>query len=335
MYWSICRQSYIVNTLFFHNFVTIRLDYLTIISHMTTLKESFRGQRMATIPESLLAKYKDDSLIGLLFLRKIGYFPHAKYHHVKKNDGCSYALLIHCTDGEGWVEIFHKRITIHKHQYIIIPADTPYSFGTDNSNPWTIYWIHFCGKLINTFAPSLVEPRAKDVSPAESSRLQERTHIFEEIFSSFSMGYIREYMAYSSMCLYHYLASFIFLEQYRDFPSQAHTPPTLIDRMMHYMNENVSQNLSLQDLSQYFHYSPSHISAIFSKQTGMSPINCFLRIKIQKACYYLELSNLKIHEIASTLGFSDPAYFSRLFHKIMKVSPQNYRNNEKAVPVKD
>ena len=187
MYWSICRQSYIVSTLFFHNFVTIRLDYLTIIFHMTTLKESFRGQRMATIPESLLAKYKDDSLIGLLFLRKIGYFPHAKYHHVKKNDGCSYALLIHCTDGEGWVEIFHKRITIHKHQYIIIPADTPYSFGTDNSNPWTIYWIHFCGKLINTFAPSLVEPRAKDVSPAESSRLQERTHIFEEIFSSFGL----------------------------------------------------------------------------------------------------------------------------------------------------
>ena len=111
MYWSICRQSYIVSTLFFHNFVTIRLDYLTIIFHMTTLKESFRGQRMATIPESLLAKYKDDSLIGLLFLRKIGYFPHAKYHHVKKNDGCSYALLIHCTDGEGWVEIFHHTQT--------------------------------------------------------------------------------------------------------------------------------------------------------------------------------------------------------------------------------
>ena len=153
-----------------------------------------------------------------------------------------------------------------------------------------IYWLHFQGKLCDQFLPS--HPVPVTISPNEYSRLQDRLRLFEEIYSSFSMGYIKEYMIYSSMCLYNFLASFIYLEQFRHImiPSQKEYPFTA--RVIHYMRENIQQNLTLKELASYFKYSPSHFSALFFGETGVSPMNYFIRLKIQKACEYIELTKV-------------------------------------------
>ncbi|HVS95503.1 MAG TPA: helix-turn-helix transcriptional regulator, partial [Puia sp.] len=55
------------------------------------------------------------------------------------------------------------------------------------------------------------------------------------------------------------------------------------------------------------------------------PIEYFNHLKIQKACQYLLHTELRIKEIACKLGFEDPFYFSRMFHKLMGMSPNQYR----------
>ena len=49
---------------------------------------------------------------------------------------------------------------------------------------------------------------------------------------------------------------------------------------------------------------------------------------MQKACQLLEFSELKINEISQSLGFEDPAYFSRTFSKIIGIPPSLYRTQE-------
>ena len=94
------------------------------------------------------------------------------------------------------------------------------------------------------------------------------------------------------------------------------------------MQENVERNLTLEQLATYFKYSSSHFSMLFQKETRMSPINYFIRLKIQKACQYIMLTNLKLNEISIKLGFEEPAYFSRIFTRVMGVSPSVYRKKE-------
>lgn len=293
---------------------------------MAKIKEGFKGERFISLPDDLLAKYSKDPIIGNLYIRKIGFFPHVKYHYVQKENGCDYSMLIYCIDGEGWYKINDKTYPVRKNEYIIIPEGVPYSFGADNDEPWSIYWLHFKGKLSKYFAPVSTKP--KEISPSDNSRVQERLQMFEEIYRCFSMGYIKEYMMYSSLNLYAFLSSFVLLEQYRSFASSPEQHLSFSAKVIHYMQENIQHNLSLEQLSSYFRYSPSHLSMLFQKETGVSPISYFLRLKIQKACQYIELTDMKLNEIAMILGFEEPAYFSRLFTKIMGMSPSAYRKKE-------
>lgn len=303
---------------------------LVVLSYdieMIKIKEGFKGERFISLPEELLKEYSKEPLIGNLYLRKIGFFPKVKFHYVKKEKGCSYAMLIYCVDGKGWYRIKGKTYPIEKNQYIIIPPKEPYTFGADEEHPWTIYWLHFKGELSANFLTPTPNPLF--ILPSEESRLQDRIQLFEELYSSFSMGYIKEYMIYSSMCLYNFLASFRFIEQYRHINITGHKEYPLSSRAIHYMQENIENSLTLEQLASYFKYSPSHFSMLFQRETGISPINYFIRLKVQKACQYIELSNLKINEISTKLGFDDPAYFSRIFNKIMGISPSMYKMRER------
>lgn len=293
---------------------------------MIRIKEGFKGERSISLPEDLLSDYSKEPLIGNLYVRKIGFFPKVKFHFVQKDKGCDYAMLIYCTDGKGWYQIGGKTYPVEKNQYIIIPPNAPYSFGADEETPWTIYWLHFRGKLCSSFLPS--HPNPSTILPNEYSRLQDRIRLFEEIYSCFSMGYIKEYLIYSSMSLYMFLASFIYLEQYRYFSIPTHKEYPFSSRVVHYMQENIENNITLEQLAGYFKYSPSHFSMLFQKETGASPISFFIRLKMQKACQYIELTNMKLNDIATKLGFEEPAYFSRIFTKVMGMSPSAYRKKE-------
>ena len=49
----------------------------------------------------------------------------------------------------------------------------------------------------------------------------------------------------------------------------------------------------------------------------------------RKACHYLDFTNMKINQISPLVGIDDTFYFSRLFTKIMGISPTEYRAHKK------
>lgn len=296
---------------------------------MPKVKEGFKGERLVSLPDSLLAACGDDPLTESLYLRKIGYFPRVKYHYVRKDSGCDYSMLIYCTEGRGWYRIHGKTHPLQQDECTILPAGTPYAFGADNDDPWTIYWVHFQGTSSGSYRFAGDGPRS--IPPGDRSRLQERLQLFEELFLCFSRSYIREYMQYTSACLHLFLASFMLDEQYRSIQPPANRKLSFSGKVIRYMQENVHRNLSLEQLAAYFQYSASHFSMLFQRETGYPPISYLLRLKIQRACQYIELSDLKLREIASALGFEDPAYFSRMFARIMGISPSAYRRREKNI----
>lgn len=294
---------------------------------MLQIKAGFKGQRLIAISNEILRNNILNPLTNSLYITKIGYFPAVKYHYNNKENGVDYYIIIYCTMGQGWYKIGEKNYLVKENDYVILPPDTPYSFGANTANPWTIYWIHFKGNLAASFFKLPIVP--KQISATQNSRIQDRIQLFEEIYENIELSFHSDHYCYASVCLFHFLASFKYLEQFRQIRTKNDKEFRFSEKVIYYMRENVENNLTLEHFSTHFNLSPSHFSARFQEETKQSPIKYFIALKIEKACQYLELSGLKICDIYPKLGFQDAAYFSRMFAKVMGISPSKYRERER------
>ena len=95
------------------------------------------------------------------------------------------------------------------------------------------------------------------------------------------------------------------------------------------MKNNLHKRLSLEDIASHTGYSPSRFGQVFLKKTGQPPLNYFNQLKIQKACQLLDFTDMKINQVCFKVGIEDNFYFSRLFRKIMGMSPQAYKQMKK------
>ena len=91
------------------------------------------------------------------------------------------------------------------------------------------------------------------------------------------------------------------------------------------MLENFNRKLRLHEIALQTGLSASYYSALFQNRTGHSPIDYFIQLKIQRACRMLDNSGLLIADVSREIGFDDQFYFSRVFRKVMGMSPVEYR----------
>ena len=102
-----------------------------------------------------------------------------------------------------------------------------------------------------------------------------------------------------------------------------------IRKMKKYIAENYGQNLTLALLSERFGFSYHYLSHYFNKQAKEGFSEYLNRIRIQKACELLKEQEKSISEISRQIGYSDHAYFCRVFKKITGQTPTNYRRMQK------
>ena len=102
------------------------------------------------------------------------------------------------------------------------------------------------------------------------------------------------------------------------------TERSYLEKAMRYIQGNYCDPISVDDIAGYANISRSHLYRIFMKKVGISPNEYLSAYRINKACGLLRNSNLKINEIASSVGYNDQLYFSRVFKKLKGVSPSRY-----------
>ena len=274
---------------------------------MIKQKDGFLGERSIVIPPMIVKMEEEDPLVSSLYLTDIGYYPHATHHYRDRKEAIDQYVLIYCVNGSGWYRIDDKEFQVGKNQFFILPAGQPHCYGASEDNEWTIYWIHFRGYNASIFANGAQKPQEISL----------------------------ENLRYASSLLYHYLASMRYLNQYRMANKgkiEKEHLPNVVDAAIHYMKENIENHIRMQEVVKYVGYSTTQFTTLFKRQTGYSPLSFFNRLKVEHACHLLRTTDMKINTICYKVGIEDSLYFSRLFSKVMGMSPTKYREKQTVNP---
>ena len=288
---------------------------------MIRKKDGFQGEQAVVLPPAIVELEEQDDFCQGLFITDIGYYPKAEHHHRIREKGVGQYVLIYCVDGSGFYVVDGKRHEVKKNQYFILPIGKPHEYGSTEGHFWTVYWLHFCGKAAHVFAEGAATPQTINVTM--QSRISERINIFDEILTTLHFGDSIEDLRYASSLLSHFLASMRYLGQFRR--AKASAEKDIVEQAIHYMRENIENRITMAEVLRYVGYSQSHFSTVFKKKTGMSPLSYFNRLKVEHACKLLKTTDLKVNMICYKVGIEDPLYFSRLFSKVMGMSPSEFR----------
>ena len=294
---------------------------------MIRQKDGFGGERALVMPQMIVNLMEDDPLTSALHITDIGFYPNARHHYRERKEPINQYVFIYCTDGAGWYRVGGREFRVHADQYFILPAGDPHVYAADEKDAWTIYWVHFKGTLASIYAAGACVPT--DLKTEANSRISNRIALFEEIFGVLRLGYGIENLRYVSSLFHHYLGSLRYLNQYRSGNGANSDNRNVAEAAIHYMKENIEKRLTLEEISRYTGYSSSRFSTLFRGMTGHAPLSYFNLLRIQQACFLLDETDMRINQVCHKIGIDDNYYFSRLFSRIMGMSPSEYRMREK------
>jgi AraC-like DNA-binding protein len=101
--------------------------------------------------------------------------------------------------------------------------------------------------------------------------------------------------------------------------------PVEIWKARKFIGEHSGEELSLRKVAKAVNNSPNHLSEKFKQVTGINFVEYVARTRFENACDLLRNPNLRISEIAFAAGFQSLSQFNRVFKKLARKSPTQYR----------
>lgn len=291
---------------------------------MNKKKDGFNNEKLLVLPQDIVSSASLHPLVKNLYITDIGFFQNAQYHYRERKEGCNQNILIYCIKGEGFVSIRDQKYKIQKNSLLIIPKGLPHAYGSSINDPWDIYWVHFKGNLDYCYLQSKETITSVDISSDKTPML---TNMFDSTIDALLSGYTINNIIYACQCFNYFMSSVFYMPYNRYEHIDKHSK--YIENSINFMKKNMQHSLSLEALAAFNNLSKSQITEIFKMKTNYSPINFFIRLKIQSACNKLDLTDFSISEIALQLGYDDQYYFSRIFKKVMGMCPSEYRKIKK------
>lgn len=99
----------------------------------------------------------------------------------------------------------------------------------------------------------------------------------------------------------------------------------VITGITRYMQEHLTEEVSLSVLAEEFHLNPQYISQLFKNEIGVGFLSYLTNIRMEKAKKLLVSTQLSMAEIADQTGYGDYRVFTKVFKKTEGITPSQYR----------
>lgn len=183
-----------------------------------------------------------------------------------------------------------------------------------------VYWIHFSGRECLKIL--------EELGFGDKSFYHVGCHtLYERLFDSIIQELQLKKREFNRMCSAYTKELFVKMsrENYNlENPTEVYGD-SVIQFVIEEMFRDYKQALPIYEYAQKYNMSICWFIRKFKACTGESPQQFLIKIRIHTACELLRSSSLQVAEIASLVGYENSLYFSRLFHKVIGMSPTKFR----------
>lgn len=205
--------------------------------------------------------------------------------------------------------------------FLVSPGEL-IQYRADALDPWEYCWVGFNGtdarRLVAMAGFTADKPVMHSNDPDETKRLL--------MAIADGSGNTAADDAQMVGCLYQFLAHLIRQNGQisRNSPHQEY-----VANALRFIQYNYANDIGISDIAHYVGISRSQLYRAFLEDFGISPHTYLQRYRINEACSLLRNPSYSIAEVAGSVGFNDPLYFSRVFKSIKQHSPSAYQREKK------
>ena len=219
----------------------------------------------------------------------VGRFQYLPGYHLRRNALDSF-LVMYVVRGGCEVECGGKRVRAREGQVVVLDCYAPHAYHT--AVGWEAEWLHFDGLWTRGYFDAILAEGGPVISLKNSYRFEKYLHKIYVQFQQNAPG------AQSS---------------------------GIIEDSIAYINDHLTQELSLEDLAAKAALSPFYFSRLFKKETGFSPHQYILATRISNAKFLLQSTGDSVKNICFTVGFTSESSFCTAFKKETGLTPSEFR----------
>lgn len=238
--------------------------------------------------------------------------------------------LLYTTEGSAILHAGLREHRVQANEALLLSPNAVYRLKREQScRSWSHFWIVFQPQ--STWRPHLDWPKvAPHVGSLTVAAMHQNTigNLMQSMLDCFSdASPLRHELAYNLMEQLILRCAGLLFEIPRARVDER------IEKIQRYIDEHYAEPFTLKQIADAFHLSSSRLATLFKEETGMTIFSWRDEKRMILAAQMLRGSDRPIAEISETIGISDPAYFTRIFHRLVGSTPRDYRKGRGAKDV--
>lgn len=253
---------------------------------------------------------------------------HPAHHYFNWNQGrvLNEYQIIYIATGSGIFESAHcKQQSVKEGTILILFPGEWHRFKPEPQSGWDEFWVGFKGNFIEHIVQQqFLSEKNAVIDIGLSEKIIQLFENIIEITKEERTGY----QPLVSGIVMYLLGEIYSLTRQQLYTGEDITE-SIINKARIIFRTNIDQQINIEEVAKELCVSYAWFRKAFKTYTGIAPHQYLLQLKIEKAKMLLPNRSQSIKEIAFSLNFESPFYFSKLFKEKVGVSPKEYRKNLK------
>ncbi len=229
-------------------------------------------------------------------------------------------LLHYVVSGAGSYETEGRTFVLRAGDAFLARPDAPIYYRADGADPWEYYWVGFAGPGAGLLLAQTAFTRQTPVlRPEPGERLRQG---LLDIYKARGSDYP------SAVRMAGYLQAALGLLMERSPGRDGGNLAAYARQGAAFLQQNYSRPVGVEEAARQAGVSRSCLYRAFQAEFGCPPSVYLTRYRVQRAAQLLRHSALPVGMVATSVGFEDAFYFSRVFRREMGKSPSEYRAGE-------